>query len=300
MHLGTSLAGIELEHPLMNAAGTCKTSEDVRKFAQSAVSAVMLGSITLEERPGNRGDVYWPGPAYSLNSLGMPNRGLEWYRQQLPTMAATAAEMDKPLFVSVAGFSVDEYAKLAYEVLLAGADHVELNLGCPNVWEQGHQKRIACFDLELLEGLLVQVSRWIGTFSVKLSPYSDPALLEEVARLIAGHDVGYVATANTFPNALVLSEAGKPVIDVGLAGMSGAAMKPVGLGQVKQLRRLLPDSIQIVGVGGVMNGRDMWEYLHVGATAVQSATAYWNANENPGVFGDILSSYIDQLTEEIM
>lgn len=298
MHLATTLAGIELEHPLLNAAGTCKTLEDVEKFARSAVSGIVLGSITVEGRLGNEGNVFWPGSVYSLNSLGMPNRGLEWYKEQLPAMVAAAHEAGKPLIVSVAGFNVKEYAKLAYEVSLLGVDHVELNLGCPNVWDDGRQKRIASFDAAFIGELLAEVNRWIGAVGVKLSPYSDPALLEEVAKVLASHDVSYVAASNTFPNAIVLNEDGKSVIDVGLAGMSGVAMKPVGLGQVKQLRQLLPDSVQLVGVGGITKGRDVWDYLQVGASAVQAATVYWNSNENPGVFGDILSDYVDQFPEE--
>ena len=298
MHLATTLAGIELEHPLMNAAGTCKTLEDVEKFARSPVSAIVLGSITHDARMGNEGQVYFQGQPWSLNSLGMPNRGLDYYKEQLPAMVAAAHEAGKPLIVSVAGFNLMDYVKLAYSVALLGVDHVELNLGCPNVWDEGRQKRIASFDASFIGELLAEINRWIGPAAVKLSPYSDPALLEEVSAVIKSNDVSYVAASNTFPNAIVLNESGKSVIDVGLAGMSGVAMKPVGLGQVKQLRQLLPDSVQLVGVGGITKGPDVWDYLQVGASAVQAATAYWNSNENPGVFGDILSDYVDQFPEE--
>ena len=54
----------------------------------------------------------------------------------------------------------------------------------------------------------------------------------------------------------------------------------------------------MVGVGGVTTGRDVWEYLQAGAAVVQAATIYWNSDENPGVFGGILSDYIDHFNEE--
>ncbi len=301
MHLATTLAGFQLEHPLMNAAGTCKTLRDVENLARSAVSAIVVGSITSQARMGNEGQVYWPGQTYSLNSLGMPNPGGDYYGENLPHMVELAHAAGKPLAVNVAGFKPAEYGELAQLAHNGGADFIELNLGCPNVWDDGDQKRIASFDPSGIAAILAEIERRVPDnhpVGVKLSPYSDPGMLAEVAQTIKELPISYVATTNTFPNAFVLDENGKPVINVGLAGMSGAAIKPVGLGQVKQLRQLLPDSVQLVGVGGIANGRDMLDYLRVGACATQAATAYWNSNENPGVFGDILSDYIDQFPEE--
>ena len=69
MSLETTVAGIKLEHPVMNAAGTVKTKEGVAQMARSASAAVMLGSITYEARGGNTGDTYWASSTHSLNSL---------------------------------------------------------------------------------------------------------------------------------------------------------------------------------------------------------------------------------------
>lgn len=297
MHLATAIAGVELEHPLMNAAGTCKTLEDVEKFARSAVSAIVVGSVTLEGRMGNEGNVFWPGPMYSQNALGMPNRGRDYYREVLPRMVDAAHAAGKALILSVAGFSHIEYGELALLAHEGGVDCIELNLGCPNVWNDGEQKKIASFDPFGIAAIMAEVERKVPDsrpVGVKLSPYSDPGMLGEVAETLKDLPIRYVATCNTFPNSLVLGENGKPVIDIGFAGLSGPVMKPVGLGQVRQLRELLPDTIQLVGVGGITKGRDIWEYQQVGASSVQAATAYWNSNENPGVFGDILSDYVDQ------
>lgn len=84
----TSIAGIKLDHPIMNAAGPeCKKLEDVESLARSSVAAVMVGSITLEERPGNPGNVYWQSPTgFSLNSLGLPCPNVEYYKHNLPIL----------------------------------------------------------------------------------------------------------------------------------------------------------------------------------------------------------------------
>ncbi|WP_076825393.1 MULTISPECIES: dihydroorotate dehydrogenase [unclassified Frankia] len=299
------VAGVAFEHPIMNAAGTCKTLADVTALARSAASAVVVGSITRDARAGNSGEVYWSGPGGSLNALGLPNRGISYYREQLPAMVDAAHNHAKPLVVSVAGFAADEYADLARVAADAGADLIELNLACPNVWDGGQQKRIACFDpgqteaiCAAVEAALAAASRPAPPYGVKLSPFSDPEALGELAGLLARRSgvsggPSFVTAINTFPNALVLDDRLRPVLDVGLAGLSGAALKPVGLGQVRQLRQLLPERMDIIGVAGVQNGRDVVDYLAAGARVVQSATAFWNRGEDPTVFGDILSDWID-------
>jgi len=295
--LGRDLMGIPLEHPLMNAAGTCKFLDEVSQLSRAATSAIMVGSITVEQRGGNSGNVYWAGAAFSLNSLGLPNPGSRYYGQHLPEMVSRAHDTGKPLLVSVAGFTPDEYAELTALALERGADAVELNLGCPNVWQGEEQKRIACFDPSLVEEILQRVEASAGAqarIAVKISPFSDPFALAEVAQVIGRHGVARaVTTTNTFPNAFSYDDAGQPVVSVGggLAGLAGAAIKPIGLGQVRQLRNILPDRIQIIGVGGINNGRDVIDYLRAGAAATQIATAYLERYER--VFSSILAEVVE-------
>jgi dihydroorotate dehydrogenase (fumarate) len=212
---------------------------------------------------------------------------------------------------------------MAYEVALAGVDLVELNLACPNVWDAGAQKRIACFDLAHTAAICSAVSRALADvarasgrhprFGVKISPFSDPvalaALAARLAELSEFPDLtdpagdgrpgpAFVTAVNTFPNAITLDRAGRPAVDVGFAGLGGAALKPIALGQVRQLRSLLPDTVDIIGVGGVASGRDVLDYLHAGACAVGLATAYWDGGGNPGIFGDILAPYLE-LTDQV-
>jgi dihydroorotate dehydrogenase subfamily 1 len=299
MDLTVNLAGITLKHPVMNAAGTCKTIDHVKKLARSAVSAVMVGSITVEARAGNEGNVFWPDPAgrYSLNSLGLPNPGSAYYQAELPAMAATAHHAEKPLFVSVAGFTPDEYAELTMLALDGGADGVELNLSCPHVWDEGVQKRIVSYDPVMVDDVLLAVYGAIGERSavvwVKLSPL-DPFTLADIAAVLNRHSVPVVTTTNTFPNAMALHPSnGRPVIDPGggLAGLAGPVLKPIGLGQVMQLHSLLSAGTQFIGVGGISGGPDVMDYLAY-ASAVQVGTAYY-ATEDPRVFGRILDDLVN-------
>ena len=280
MDLSVRLAGIRLEHPLMNAAGTCHLIGEVRELVKAPTAAIVIGSITLGSRSGNSGEVFLSSPEFSLNSMGMPNPGIDYYRQYLPEMVALAHRASKSLFVSVAGFYPQEYAELAAVVFDLGADLVELNLGCPNVWNAGQQERIICFNPSLTAETLDVVERAVGQrarVAIKLSPFSDPSMLLTIAKIIGNSKlVKVVTTSNTFPNALCLDEQGKPRIATGdgLAGLAGAALKPIALGQVRQLRKLLPERIQLIGVGGIIQPQDILDFQRAGATAVQIATDY--------------------------
>jgi dihydroorotate dehydrogenase len=290
----TVLAGIPLEHPLLNAAGTAKTLAEVERLARSAVAAVTVGSITSAARDGNAGEVFAARDGYAVNALGMPNRGAGFYRDELPRMAEVTRQAGKPLIVSVAGFSPDEYGALTSLAASAGADLVELNLGCPNVWDDGTQHRIASFDPELVaRSVAAAVAAADGVpVGAKLSPLADPTLLAEVAAALAGSDVRFVVSCNTFPNGLALRPDGRSAIDVEYGGVSGGAMKPIALGQVGQLRRRLPPAIDLVGAGGVRRGRDIEDFRHAGAVAVGAATLFWTAGEDPRCFGDLLADWV--------
>lgn len=299
--LSVNIGGfIRLDHPIMNAAGFCKNEEDVELLGRSSASAIVLGSVTLESRTGNSGEVLWHGERYSLNSLGMPNRGMDFYAKSLRRWTTTAQRLGKCFILSVAGFTPEEYGILAERGLNNYVDGIELNLGCPNVWDDGKQKRIASFSPEGVRSILTEVETKVGKKArvfVKLSPFSDPEGMREVVKVIAAFEVEKaVTTCNTFPNGQSFDNNGKPRIAVGkgYAGVSGAALKPIGLGQVAQLRDLLPERIQIIGVGGICCADDVRDYLRAGADAVQIGTAY--DKYGPKIFSEILQ---DLVTDEV-
>ena len=329
MRLKAGIAGIELEHPIMSAPPNCKTPEDVEKLLLTPVAAIVVGSVTWEARSGNKGEVLFSRPGeHSVNSLGMPNGGQSYYRTHLPKMVRAAHEAGKKLLVNVAGFTPEEYALLTMLAIEGGADGVELNCGCPNVWDGGKQKDIVAYDPGLLDEVLrfvedavefdVNPDRPIA-LAVKISPYSttllptdervrvsppstDPLLLEKIAKVILRHHlVGAVTATNTVPNALVLQDDGTPAIkspDVpsGVGGLAGRAIKEVALEQVRRLRQLLPPHIDVIGVGGISTGQDADDYLQAGASAVQIATAI--IDSGPRVIDTILAQLVDIQVKE--
>lgn len=294
---------------LMNAAGWCKYADgpEFEDLLNSAATDITMGAITWNPREGNhtdKGDIFWTDDLSGdgLNSLGMQNPGAEYYKEHLPEMVKRTHDRGKHLRVNIAGFSPPEYANLACYAMESGVDEIEVNLGCPNVWNDSKQKPIVSFDLFGMARILDDITDAVGDTApvvLKLSPYSNPVQLTEIIKLISSRPlVKGVVTSNTFANAIDFTDDGKPIIGVGdgLAGLSGAAMLRINLGQTFQFRQQLPTRIKVFGVGGIRTGRDMWKYINcAGADGIQVGTELFK-RKMPGacrIFDDILQEYFD-------
>ena len=292
--------------PISNAAGWLKKPADVAPLLDvpsDILPSIMLGSYTWDRRPGNPGHVFWDdgaGSPTSLNALGLPNPGL-MNTGFLDTLVPKIKAAGKYVGVSIAGFNPGQYQDMARNLLHSGIDVLEINLGCPNIRAEGKQKPIFAFDPPMIDRIMMSICCEMPLVApkiqVKLSPYSDPGLLEEVAAVITGLKtvMSGVVTSNTFPNGFGFDREGRPVITAndGYAGLAGHAMKHIALGQVKQFRKFLPDSMDIIGVGGISSGKDVLDMQLAGAQEVQVGTAFFL--HGPKVFQRIAEEYISQL-----
>ncbi len=268
------IGNVEIKVPVMNAAcSVAKSLDDVRSLCSTGVGVVLVGSITKEPRDGNPEPRWFVGDGYALNSFGMPNEGLVAYRKLLPKMRSIVHDADKKMALSVAGFSTTEYEQLAKLADESGVDLLELNFGCPNVSLDGKQKPIVSFDLDSMREIIESVKAVTNIpLMIKVSPYSNPSELKDVAILLSDLEVSAVVTSNTFANGYMLNELSKPVIASEYAGVSGAALLPIALGQVRQFKKSLPESVKIIGVGGIESSMTADLYFQSGASMVQAAT----------------------------
>lgn len=283
-----------------NAAGTIKRLDEVAKACKSAMTDVTIGSITLEERAGNTGDVYYfhPTERWSLNSLGLPNMGLKNYLLVLPEMRRHIHASGKRMRVSIAGFSPKEYAQLAHECVASGADEIELNLGCPNVWGKDGQKPIASYHPELTAAILEEVYRALypNTVAAKISPVEDASILASLANELARSPaVECAVVANTVPNQNRLREEGnKRALNFNdgqhMGGLAGSAVLDTSSTIAGTVRDILHRN-SIIGVGGIFTGQDAMKYLRKGAVGFQCATGYIEYGSK--IFSDILEELAD-------
>ncbi len=305
------IAGFHIDCPLSNGAGVARTIREIEILGKSCASMDVAGSFTILEREENKGETFWVGGVkdddtsniFGLNSRRLPNQGIRHCEEVIPEMAAIVHQAGKLLVISVLGFNPQEYAiltKLAFE---KGADIVELNLSCPNVWKDGEQERIACFNPNLVREILKRVQEEVGSEAkvfVKLSYIPDNYLLKEIVTVISQFEiVKAVVSINTIPNACLFDDKGRPRITSGegLAGLSGSAVKPMAIGQVIRLRRLLPKNIDIVYAGGITHGKDILDAQRAGAKVAQMTThlLQFTPESWPDVFTRLMSEYVEEL-----
>lgn len=297
--LGRSLFNDAEAAPLMNAAGTVKTLGHVRSLLRSPLPAIMMGSFTRDERLGNDGRTYFDADIATLNSMGLPGPSCGVWADWVSEAVAEAHDCGKELWVSVAGFGPPEYRELTELAFTYGADAVELNLGCPNVWHDGAQKPIVSLSPVQTALVLDEMAGLFATHRIgaKLSPILDVVAMSEVDRLLVEAGIAFISVTNTVPNCFAFAEDGRPAITFGsgLAGMSGPAIKYLAMGQVVAHRNFVGD-LPVFGVGGVARGLDLYEFTSksVGASACQVATAFWQ--RGPKVFVSILEEFAEIMT----
>jgi dihydroorotate dehydrogenase (fumarate) len=267
-----------------NAAGTVKTLHEFKSIIKSAVTEVTVGSVTLRAREGNSGQVYYfhPDEKWSINSLGMPNAGMKFYRKTLlPEMKKIAGDAGKKLRVSIAGFSPAEYHVMADDCMEIGVDAIEINLGCPNVWNNNQQKSIASYHPELVTRIMEELTNVNCDLDIKISPVLDYQILHSVIKtIIENKKVTNIVVSNTIPNEKGTTVDGKPALSFNsnnneLGGKAGKALRVYLLDIIPRIDLMLPRSgPKIKAVGGIFDGTDIKAYANIGASSFQVGTAY--------------------------
>jgi dihydroorotate dehydrogenase (NAD+) catalytic subunit len=260
--------GLELEHPVINASGTFDAIAARRVYGDALLadfpfSAFVSKTITPEPRVGNQPQRIWETPAGMINSIGLPNKGLAGFlAEDLPQLG----QLPVPLVVSIMATNHDDFRCLVRE--LGGRDEVaaiELNVSCPNVHSGlivGEQPSETEALLEALRPLTAK------PLIVKLTP--NVAAPAEVAVAAEQGGADAVSLINTMKASAVDLVTGEPGIAAGHGGLSGPAVRPVAVAQVRAIAAAV--SIPIAGMGGISSGTDALEFLHAGASVVAVGT----------------------------
>jgi dihydroorotate dehydrogenase (NAD+) catalytic subunit len=260
--------GIELKHPVVNASGTFDAIAARRVYGEALLadfpfSAFVSKTITPEPRVGNEPQRIWETPAGMINSIGLPNKGLDGF---LAEDLSQLAELPAPLIVSVMATGHAEFARLVKSV--GERDEVaaiELNVSCPNV----HSGLIVGEQPDETESLLEALRPLTGKpLIVKLTPNVASPADVAVAAEQGGADA--VSLINTVKASAIDPATAEPGIAAGHGGLSGPAVRPVAVAQIRAVAAAV--SIPIVGMGGIASGADGLEMLAAGAALVAVGT----------------------------
>jgi dihydroorotate dehydrogenase (NAD+) catalytic subunit len=274
--MSIDFCGITLDHQIINGSGTFDAIAARHAFGDALHSefpfaAFVSKTITLAPRAGNPPPRLWEAQAGLVNSIGLPNKGLERYMSEdLPELAG----LPVPLITNVMGSTAEEIAELLHacdtrEEIAA----VELNVSCPNV----HTGLDIGADPVQLERVLRSVREALSKpLIVKLTP--NCADVAECAQAAQDGGADAVSLINTL-RSMALAPAdthgrdrSQPVawLGGGTGGLSGAAVRPVALEQVAAVARRV--SIPVVGMGGVQSVAHARQLLDVGARLVAVGT----------------------------
>lgn len=294
MTLETTFFNHTFANPFMNASGVhCMTTTELVELEQSNAGAFITKSCTLNERAGNPEPRYFDVPLGSINSMGLPNRGFDYY---LDYALNYEKQQTQPLFFSIAGMSAAENLEML--TLIEKSDFqgiTELNLSCPNV----PGKPQLAYDFEATEDLLQQVfARFTKPLGIKLPPYFDLAHFDQMAEILNQFPLTYVNSINSIGNGLYIDPQKEAVVikpKEGFGGLGGEYVKPTALANVRAFYTRLKPKIKIIGTGGIRNGQDAFEHLLCGATMLQIGTELHK--EGPKIF-DRITKELEQIMTE--
>ncbi len=264
--MAVTIGKLKMANPVMAASGCFGYGEEISKFYPlNRLGAVAVKGTTLEPREGNPTVRMAETPAGMLNAIGLQNVGVEKFlSEKMPFLRKAGV----PVVVNINGCTVEEYAELAKRLEgQPGIGALEINISCPNVKEGG----IEFGSNPEAASRVVSAVRKATTHTLitKLSP--NVTSVQTIAKACVESGTDALSAINTVVGMAIDTKKRKPILKTVTGGLSGPAIKPIGLRVVYQIRQVV--KVPIVGMGGIVTGEDAVEYLLAGATAVAVGTA---------------------------
>ncbi|MCT7903739.1 Dihydroorotate dehydrogenase A (fumarate) [Candidatus Ornithobacterium hominis] len=267
MDLSTNIANFSFKNPLMNASGAlCTSYDELNALLGGSNSSLVTKSATPLYREGNPMPRYAETPLGTINSMGLANQGFDFYLNFIENNYH-----QKPLFLSIAGLCLEDNLAMAKKAHESKAEFLlELNLSCPNIMG----KPQTGYDFQRTREVLEQVFEIYTDkpLGVKLPPYFDMVHFEQMAEILKQFPLSFVTCINSIGNGLYIDAQTESVVikpKDGFGGLGGEYVKPTALANVRKFYELLPKSIKIIGCGGILSGKDVFEHLLCGASMVQ-------------------------------
>jgi dihydroorotate dehydrogenase (NAD+) catalytic subunit len=270
--LRTRLGHVELPNPILTASGCAGSGRELAQYFDVAkIGAIVTKSVMVAPRAGRPTPRMAETPSGMLNSIGLQGPGIDAFLQRdLPWLLSRGARA----VVSIAGGTVDEYADLAGRLSDAsGVTAVEVNISCPNVEDRGQV--FACdpaASAAVIEAVRGRLRYDVPVFA-KLSP--DVTDIVTIARACVGAGADGLSMINTLLGMTIDTQTLRPSLAGVTGGLSGPAIRPIAVRCIWQVRQALPD-VPIIGMGGVLTGRDALELILAGAAMISVGTAIFH------------------------
>lgn len=265
--LSVTIADVTLKNPITTASGTFSPKESSRFYDLNELGAMITKGVSSVPWDGN------PTPRIAetyggmLNSVGLQNSGIDYYiKNEIPF----ARQFDTVLIANVAGHSISEYCEVVERLNEVDIDMLEINISCPNIKEGG-----IAFGTK--PDMAAEITREVKRISkkpiiIKLSP--NVTNIVEIAKAVESAGADAISLINTLLGMRIDVHRKKPILANTMGGLSGPAIKPIAVRMIYQVRQAI--QIPIIGLGGIMTGEDVVEFLMAGADAISIGTAVFN------------------------
>lgn len=263
--LSVQIGKLKLRNPVLLASGTVGYGNEISQFTDlSKIGAIVTKSVSLKPRKGNPPQRIVETPSGMLNAIGLANVGVEnFIKEKIPFLE----ELKSTIICNIAASTIEEYVEctkiISEQEAIAG---FEINVSCPNVREGG---LIFGNDVQAV-GRITEKVRAVTEKPViiKLSP--NTSNIAEFAQAAKDEGADAVSAINTLVGTAFDIWSKKPKIYNITGGLSGPAIKPIGLAKVFEISKKV--DIPIIGIGGIMNWKDAVEYMIAGSSAFQIGT----------------------------
>ena len=264
--LSVKIGQLELKNPVLTASGTFGYGEEFSDFIDlNRLGGFIVKGTTLNPREGNPYPRMVETPSGMLNAVGLQNKGVDYFIQHI---YPRIKDVNSQIIVNVSGASIPDYVAVCEKLQpLNKIAAVEINISCPNVKQGGMAFGTTCAGAA---SVTKEVRKAFNrTMIVKLSP--NVTDITEIASAAEAEGADAVSLTNTFLGMAINTETRRPYLSTITGGLSGACIRPIAVRMVWQVANTV--KIPVVGLGGIMNGRDAIDFILAGATAIQVGTA---------------------------
>lgn len=268
--LKTVVGKLEFSNPSMIASGIMdETGMAMARMLKSGAGAVVSKSVGTKANAGHANPNFIEVEGGVINAMGLPNPGIDAFGEEMKV-----ATKEGKIVGSIYGATAKEFSALAGKMEDYGACAIELNLSCPHA--KGFGMEVGT-DPKLVKTIVSEVKNAVSVpVWAKLTPNTH--ILTEIGKAVEDGNGDAIVAINTVKAMKIVPEFAKPELSNKFGGLSGKAIKPIGVRAVYDLYNAV--EIPIIGVGGISNYRDALEYIMAGASAFQIGTAVM---ENPDI-----------------
>lgn len=265
-NLSVNIGNLRLKNPVMTASGTFGYGEEFADLIDlNQLGGIIVKGTTRMPRQGNPYPRMVETPSGMLNAVGLQNKGVDYFVEHI---YPRICDLNTAIIVNVSGSTIDDYVAVCERLNpLDKVAAVEINISCPNVKQGGMTFGTTCTGAQSVVSACRKA--YDGTMIVKLTP--NVTDVTEIARAAQEAGADALSLTNTFLGMAIDVERQTPCLSTITGGLSGPCIRPIAVRMVWQVAKAV--NIPVIGLGGIMNGRDALEFILAGATAVQFGTA---------------------------